>query len=159
MSLLFNMVFKFVITFLPRSKSLLPSWLQSLSAVILESKKIESVTVFTFPPSICHAVMWPDSVMLVFWILSCKPAFSLSSFTLFKIFFSSSFFYASRVVLSAYLRLLRFLLAILSPASESPSPAFLMMYSAYKLNKQGENVCLDVLLFLFGTSPLFHVQC
>ena len=59
---------------------------------------------------------------------------------------------------SAYLRLLIFLLAILIPACASSSPAFLMMYSAYKLNKQGENIHLDILLFLYGTSQLFHVQ-
>ena len=57
MSLLFNMLFRFVIAFLPRSKCLLISWLQSTSAVILEPKKIKSVTVSIFSPSICHEVM------------------------------------------------------------------------------------------------------
>ena len=63
MPLLFSMLFRFVIAFLPRSKCLLISWLQSPSAVILELKKIKSVTV---SPSICHEVMGPDSMILVF---------------------------------------------------------------------------------------------
>ena len=61
MSLLFNMLFRLVIAFLPRSKPLLISWLWSPSAVFLESKKIKSVTVFTVSPSICHEVMGPDA--------------------------------------------------------------------------------------------------
>ena len=59
MSLLFNMLSRFVITFLPRSKNLLISWLQSLSTVILEPKKRKSVTVCTFFPSVCHEVVMP----------------------------------------------------------------------------------------------------
>ena len=66
MSLLFNMLSRFVIAFLPKSKCLLISWLQSPSAVILEPKKIKSVTVSIFYPSICHEVMEPDSMILVF---------------------------------------------------------------------------------------------
>ena len=66
MFLLFNMLSRLVITFLPRSKHLLLSWLQSTSAVILESKKIKSVTVSTVSPSICHEVMGPDAMILVF---------------------------------------------------------------------------------------------
>ena len=65
MSLLFNMLFRLVITFLPRSKRLLISWLQSPSAVILEAPKINSATVSTVSPSICHEVMGPDAVILV----------------------------------------------------------------------------------------------
>ena len=81
MSLLFNVLSKMVITFLPRSKSLLISWLQSPSAVILEPRKIKSATVSTVSPSICHEVIGPDAMILVFWMLSFKPTFSLSSFT------------------------------------------------------------------------------
>ena len=81
MSLLFNMQSSLVIAFLPRSKHLLISWLQSPSAVILEPKKIKSVTVFIVSPSICHEVMGPDAMIFLFGILSFKPAFSLSSFT------------------------------------------------------------------------------
>ena len=66
MSLLLNTLFWFIIAFLQRSKHLLTSWLQSLSAVILEPKKIKSVTVSTFPPPICHEVMGPDAMILVF---------------------------------------------------------------------------------------------
>ena len=65
-SLLFNMLSRLVITFLPRSKRLLISWLQSPSAVILEPKKIKSVTVSIISPSICHEVMGPDAMILVF---------------------------------------------------------------------------------------------
>ena len=64
MSLLFNMLSRLVIAFLPRSKRLLISWLQSPSAVILEPKKINSVTVSTFSP-LCHEVMEPDAMILV----------------------------------------------------------------------------------------------
>ena len=65
MSLLFNMLSRIVIVFLPRSKHLLISWLQSPYAVILEPKKIKSVTVSTVSPSICHEVMGPDAIILV----------------------------------------------------------------------------------------------
>ena len=136
MSLLFNMLSLLVITFFPRSKRLLISWLQSPSAVILEPRKIKSATV---SPSICHEVMGPDAMIIVFWMLSFKPIFSLSSFTFIKRLFSSSFS-AIRVLSFAYLRLLIFVPAIFNPACASSSPVFLMMYSAYKLNKQGENI-------------------
>ena len=66
MSLFFNMLSRLVITFLPRSKRLLMSWLQSPSAVILEPPKIKLVTVSTVFPSICHEVIGPDAVILVF---------------------------------------------------------------------------------------------
>ena len=70
MSLLFNKLSRLGITFLPRSKRLLISWLQSPSAVILEPKRIKSVTVSLVSQSICHEVMGPDAMMLVFLILS-----------------------------------------------------------------------------------------
>ena len=139
-SLLFNKLSRLVITFLPRSKCLLISWLQSPSVVILEPPKIKSVTVSTVSPSICHEVLGPDAMILVFWMLSFKPTFSLSSFTFIKRLFSSSSLSAIRVVSSAYLRLLIFLLAIFIPACNSSSPSFLLMYSAYKLNKQSGNI-------------------
>ena len=66
MSLLLNMLSRLVITFLPRSKHLLISWLQSPSTVILEPRKIKSATVSTVSPSICHEVMGPDAMILVF---------------------------------------------------------------------------------------------
>ena len=138
MSLLFNTLSRLVIAFLPRSKCLLISWLQSPSAVILEPKRIKSVTISIVSPSICHELMGPDAMILFFWMLSFKPAFSLSSFTFIKRLFSSCSLSAIRVASTAYLRLLIFLLAILIPACASSSTAFHMMYSAYKLNKQGD---------------------
>ena len=104
MSLLFTMLSRFVIAFLPRSKHLLISWLQSPSAVILEPKKIKSVTVSIVSPSICYEVMGLDCMIFVFGKLSFKPAFSLSSFI--KRLFHSSLLSAVRMVSSAYLRLL-----------------------------------------------------
>ena len=107
MSLLFNMLSRLVITFLPRSKCLLISWLQSPSAVILEPPKIKPATVSIVYPSSCHEVMGLDAMILVFWMLSFKPAFSLASFIFIKRLFSSSLS-AIRVTSSAYLRLLIF---------------------------------------------------
>ena len=138
MSLLFNMLSRLVITFLTRSKCLLISWLQSPSAVILEAQKIKSVNVSTVSPSILHEVMGPDAMVLVFWMLIFKPTFSLSSFTFIKRLFSSSslsaigwchlyiwgYWYFSR---QSWFQLVLHL-------------AFLMMCSAYKLNKQGDNI-------------------
>ena len=89
---------------------------------------------------ISHEVMGPDAMILVFWMLSFKPTFSISSFTFIKRLFSSSSVSAIRAVSSAYIRLLIFLPAILIPACASYSPAFLMMYSAYKFKKQGDNI-------------------
>ena len=66
MCLLYNMLSRLVITFLPRSKRLLISWLQSPPAVILEPQNIKSATVSTVSPSICHEVMGPDAMILVF---------------------------------------------------------------------------------------------
>ena len=140
MSQLFNTQSRFVITFLPRSKHLLISGLQSLSSVILEPKKIKSVTVSTFSPSICHEVMGPDAMILAFWMLSFKPIFSLSSFTFIKKLLSLSSFSAIKVASSVYLRLLLFLLAILISAWDSSTLAFHVMYFAYKLNNQSDNI-------------------
>ena len=95
---------------------------------------------FYCSPSICHEVKGPDAMILVFWKLSFKSTFSLSSFTFIKRLFSYSLLSAIRVVSSAYLRLLIFLLAILISACASPIPVFLMMYSAYKLNNQDDNI-------------------
>ena len=120
MSLFFITLSRFVIAFLPRSRwsrCLLILWLWSPSAVILVPKKIKSVTVSTFFPSICHEVMGLDAMTFVFWKLNFKPAFSFSSFTLIMRLFSSSLLSAIRVV-SAFLRLLIFLQAILIPACD-----------------------------------------
>ena len=79
MSLLFNMLSRLVITFLPRSQWILISRLQSPSAVILEPPKIKSDTVSTVSLSISHEVMGPDAMIFILWMLSFKPTFSLSS--------------------------------------------------------------------------------
>ena len=92
MSLLFNTLSRLVIAFLPKSKSLLISWLQSPSAVILEPQKIKSVTVSIVSPSVCHEIMWPGAMILVFQMLSFKPTFLLPSFTFIQRLFSSSYF-------------------------------------------------------------------
>ena len=134
------MLSRFVTAFLPRRKHLLISWLQSLSAVILEHKKIKSVSASTFSPSVCHEIIGLDAVIFLFWMLNFKPTFWFYCFTLIKRLFTSSSLSAIRVVSSAYLRLLIFLLAVLIPACDSSSLAFHMMYSAYKLNKQGDNI-------------------
>ena len=110
------------------------------------------------PPLSPHlfAMMGPDAMILILWMLSFKPTFSLSSFTFIKRLFSSSLS-ALRMVSSMYLRLLIFLPEILIPAGASLSPVFLMMYSAYKLNKQGDNIqpwCTP-----FPTWNQSHVPC
>ena len=129
---------RLIIAFLSRSKCLLISWLQSPSAVILEAPppQIKSLTVSIVSPSICHEVMGPGTMILAFWMLNFKA----TSFTFIKRLFSFSSLSAIRVVSSAYLRLLIFLLGILIPACASSSLAFCKMYSAYKLNKQGGNI-------------------
>ena len=83
------MLSRLVTALLPRSERLLISWLQSPSAVILEPKKIKSATVSIVSQSICHEVMGPDAMILVFWMLNFKPTFSLSSFTFIKRLFTS----------------------------------------------------------------------
>ena len=141
MSLLFHMLSRFVIAFLPRSKCLLISWLQSPSAMILEPPKNKDSHCFhCFPIYLpwsdatgCHDLCFSS-------MLSFKPTFSLSSFTFIKRLFSSSLLSDMKVVSSAYLRLLIFLPAILIPACASSSPAFCVMYSTCKLNKQGDNI-------------------
>ena len=91
------------------------TWLTDWPQLNWLNWKIKSRTVSTVSPSICHEVTGLDAMILVFWMLSFKPTFSLSSFT-FKRLFSSPSLSAIRVVSSAYLRLLIFLLAILIPA-------------------------------------------
>ena len=113
-------------------------WLKSLSAVVLEPKKIKSA-VSIFSQSVCHGVMGPDAVILVFWMLSLiqlfHPPFSLSSpFSqfLFTLWHWDGIIYTSEVVDISPGNLI--------PACDSSSPAFHMMNSAYKLNKQGDNI-------------------
>ena len=117
MSLLFNMLSRFIIVFLPRSKHLLISWLQSQSPVIFEAQENKICHCYHFSPIY---LQWSRGT----W---CHDlSFSLHS--------------AIRVVSSAYLRLLIFLPEVLIPACDSSSPAFLIMFSAYKLNYLGDNI-------------------
>ena len=106
-----------------------------------------------FPLSICHEVMGLGAMVLVFWMLSFKSAFSVSSFTFINRLFSSSLS-AIWVVSSAYLRLLIFLPAILIPDCTSSSLALHMMFSAYKLNKQGDCRQLWCILFPIWNQPV-----
>ena len=138
MSLFFNVLSRSFVAFLPRGKHL--SWLQSPSAVILEPKKIKSVNVSIVSPSIFHEVIGPDAMILVSWMVSFKPAFSRFSYTFIRRLFSSSSLSSIRVVLSVYLRLLILLPETLIPDCASSSLAFHMIYSAYKLNKQGDKI-------------------
>ena len=108
----------------------------------LEAKEIKSVTFSIVSPYIDYEVMGPDAMILGFLMLSFTPAFTKyfkphSSFTFIKRFFSSSSLSAIRVMSSVYLRLLVFLQAILVAVCGSSSLAFHMMYTACKLNKQG----------------------
>ena len=144
MSLLFNTLSRFVRAFFPRSKCNLISCLQLPFAVILKCHCFD----FFF-----YYLPWSDGTRihdLSFLNVSFKPAFSLSSFTFIKRLFISSSLSAIRVVSSAWLRLLLFLPAILVPACDSSSPEFCMMYSAYKLNKQGDSIqpCYTLLWIL-----------
>ena len=159
MSLLFNMLSRLVITFLPRSNCLHFMASVTICSDFGAPQKIKSDTVSTVSPSISHEVMGPDAMILVFWMLSFQSTFSFSSFTFIKRLFSSSSLSAIRVVSSTYLRLLIFLLAILIQLVLPPAQRFSWLYSAHKLNKQGNNIhSLDILLSLFGNSLLFHVQ-
>ena len=108
MSLFFNTLSRFVKAFLLRSNRLLIPRLQLPSAVIFEPKK-RKCHYFYLSPSICHEVMGPDAIILVYLIFSFKPALSLSSFSLIKRLFSSSSLSAARVVSSTYLWLLMLL--------------------------------------------------
>ena len=137
-SLLFNTLSSPVIAFLLWCMHLLISWVQLVSAVILHPKKTKSVKSFQFFP---FYLPWNgdglEAMSSVFWMLSLELAFSLSSCILIKRLFCFSSLFGIRVVLSAYLRLLVFLLATLIPACDPSSLAFHMMYFTYKLNKLG----------------------
>ena len=125
--------------------------------MILEPQKKIICHYFHFLPSIYHKVMELDAMILVFLIFSFKPALSLSSFTLVKRPFSSSLLSAIRMVSSRYLWLLIFLPPILIPAYNLSSLAFLMMCSAYGLNKQGgsRHPCCTSFFFFIVTLLIF----
>ena len=158
MCLLFNILSMLVIAFLPRNKCL-----NFMAAVTIcsdsgaqENKVCLCFHCFPIYLPLCDGTRCHD---LSFLNVEFRPAFSLSSFTFIKRLLSSSSLSAIRVVSSAYLRLLIFLLAILIPDFASSSLAISMMDSACKLSKQEllTIYSLDILLSQFGTSPLFHV--
>ena len=131
-----------------------------MAAVTISSNfgdKETKVCQFPLFPHLFAMKWWDQMPWSSFFERWVKPDFSLSSFTLIKRLFISSLLSAIRVMSSAYLRLLIFLLAILISACASSSPTFYMMYSTYKLNKQGHNNSLDVLFSQFWTSVLIHV--
>ena len=151
MSLLFNMLFRLVIAFLPRSTHILISWLQSPFFGTPQNKVCHCFHCFPIYSPWSNGATCHD---LSFLKLSFKLAFS---FSFIKKLFSSSLLSAIRVVSTACLRLLICLPAILIPGCASSSLAFQMMYSAYKLNKQGDNVEPWCTPFPIWTSPLFPV--
>ena len=102
-SMLLNILTRFVIAFLPRSKCLLISWLQSPSTVIFWAEEYKICHCSNFSPSICHKVMGLDAMIFICWMLSFRLAFLLSSFTLIKRLFSSSSLSVIRVVTPAYM--------------------------------------------------------
>ena len=116
-------------------RAMLISWLQWLW-----SPRKQSLSLFPLFPHLFVMKWWNQTLCSSFFWMLIQPAFSLSSFTFIKTLFSSSWLFAIRVVSSAYLRLLIFLPAILILVYASSSPAFRMIYSAYKLNKQGDNI-------------------
>ena len=120
-----------------------------------EAPKIKSLTVFIVSPSICHEVMGPDATILIFWMLSFKPTFSLSSLTFIKRLFSSSLS-AIRVVSSAYMRVLIFLPAVLIPACASSTP-FHIMYSAAAAAAKSLQSCPTLCDPIDGSPPGFPV--
>ena len=138
-SLFFNMLSRLVIAFLPRSKSLLISWLQSPSAVILEPRKIKSLTVFIVSPSICYEVMALDAMIFTFWMLSFKPAFTFFPFT----FIKEAFWFLFALCHKGGVICISEVIDI-SPSSLDSSlfiiQPWCIMYSAYKLNKQSDNI-------------------
>ena len=118
------------------------NFVASVTVVMLKPKKMKSVTVSTFSPSIYHEFMGPDAMILVLWMLNFKPvcfffhpppSLSTKGYIIKRLS-------VIRVMTYAYLRLLIFLLAILIPVYDSTSPAFCMMCSADKLNKQDDSV-------------------
>ena len=141
MSLLCNMLSRFVIAFLPRSKHLLISWVLLLSTVILESKK-RNLSLFPHFPFFCPESDGTGCHDLSLLNVEIQAIFLTLLFHLIKRLFSSSSFSANRVASSSYLRSLIFFPANLVPPCDSSSPAFLMIRSAYKLNKQGDNTQL-----------------
>ena len=156
-SLLFNMLPRLVIAFLPRIMCLLISWQQSQSAVVLEHKKFKSVTIYSVSRSTCHEVMGPDAMILVFWMLSFKPVFTLI-FHFHQEALKFLFAFCDKgcsTCISEVIKSLIFLLAILIWSSALSSPAWCTLY----ISSIGRVTIysFDIFILLFGSSPLFHV--
>ena len=133
-----NVLSKFVLTFLPRSKHLLISWLQAPSAVVFEPKKIKSVTISIVSPSICHEVMGQAVMILVFRILSFKPAFSLFHLHQKALYFRFAFFHKCGVICICEV-------IDISLGNLDSSLCFIQSGISHdvlwvKLNKQGDNI-------------------
>ena len=160
MSLLLNILSRFVILALPKSKYLLISWLQSLSSGILETKRIKSVTVSPFSPSVCHEVTgWeqmPWSLFFECWVLRQLFHSLLSPSS--RGSFSSSSLSSIRVIITCVSEVGDISSTILIPTCDSSSPEFHMRYFAQKLNKQGDNIQPCWTLFPVLTSQLSHVR-
>ena len=136
MSLLLNMLSRFLIACLPKEQvsfKFMAAITTCSDFGAQENSLLQNSHLFAW-------VMGPDAMIFIFWMLSFNPAFSLSSFTFIKRFFSSSLLSVIKVVSSAYMRLMIFLLAILTPECVSSSLAFHIMCISYKLNKQGDNI-------------------
>ena len=138
MSLLFNTLSRFVIE--EKSFNFVAAVTIRSDFGAQENKVCHCFHLFIVFPSICHEMMWVDAMILVFWILRFKPAFSPSSFTFIRGSLFPLHFLPWEWHHLHYLKLLMFLPPILIPACNSSSPAFLMMCSAYRLNKQGDSI-------------------
>ena len=157
MSLLFNMLSRFVIVFLSRSKYVLISWLQLLPAVILEPKKIKYATASTFVSSVCHEVMGLDATIIALWMFSFKPSLSFSFFNLFQRLLSSSSLSTIRILSPANLRLLIFSWQFWLQLVIHPAWHFTWCTLHRNLKCRVTICSLVLLLSQFWTSPLFHV--
>ena len=156
MSLLFNMLSRLVIALLSRSKHFLISWLQSLSAMILEPKEIKSVTVSIVSLSIFCEMLGPDTIFLVFWILSFKPAFhsslSLSSTVCsVPLLFLPQVWYLLHIICYCYF-------SRQSSFQFMFHPAQYFAWGTVHISEISRATIyrLDLLLSQIGTSPLFH---
>ena len=142
MSLLFNMLSRLVIAFHPRSKCLLISWLQSSSTVILEPKKIESMTAYTFSPSICREVMGSDAVILVFWMLSfksicyCRPSPSSRDASVTLLFLPLEWYHL-HMWGCWYFSWQSWFQLVIHPTQHF---TWCVMYSTYNVNKQSDSI-------------------
>ena len=155
MSLLFDMLSRLVITFLPRSKHFLIWWLQSPSAVTLEPKNIKSVTV---SPSICHEVMGPDAMILVYWILNFMPVF----FTLLFYFHQETLLFLFVFCHKGGVIYMSEVIDIFPSNLDSSLwfiwPGIFMMDSEFKINSRMKIYNLVLHLSQFWTSHIFQIQ-